>query len=85
MHANSRGLQSKDPEGDITVIRCVGGAVGDVSVLVMTALAVWEAEVVSRVCGVGQRRLCRWVTRSRFVGLREHHPITHREFVLSGE
>jgi len=31
VHANSSGLQSKDPEGDITVIRCVGGAVRDVS------------------------------------------------------
>jgi len=34
VHANGRGLQSKDPEGDITVIRCVGGAVGGMSVLV---------------------------------------------------
>ena len=47
VHANGSGLQSKDPEGDITVIRCVGGAVGGMSVLVMTALAVWEAGVVS--------------------------------------
>jgi len=31
VHANSSGLQSKDPEGDITVIRCVDGAVRDVS------------------------------------------------------
>ncbi len=46
VHANGRGLQSKDPDGDITVIRFVGGAVGGMSVLVMTALAVWEAEVV---------------------------------------
>jgi hypothetical protein len=34
VHANGRGLQSKDPEGDITVIRCVGGALRDMSGLV---------------------------------------------------
>ena len=66
VHANSSGLQSKDPDGDITVIRFVGGAVGGMSVLVMTALAVWEAEVVRQHAEQGV-----WGRAAQVVSLRD--------------